>query len=545
MADTLRQVAVEILFEADERPLEKLKETFGELAKHIGIAGLTMGGIFEGLIKTVEHTSEVAEEIETIAKRVGLGVEELQKFQYAAKKLGQVTSDELTVGLQYFSRTLGDATVGSQTARQAMLRAGVDFSKFGGRVPTVGEALLLFSERLKAIQNPAVRLSVAADVLGARNQKLVSAFSSGARVMAEMGDEASKLGAILSEEAIESGVEFNHKIGALKSTINGIALAIGGALLPAVQELVVGFAKFLTANRGELIKSIAETFKALAMYVRWTAQFMQQLFTATNGFVRLVGGWKTIVRLAAAFAAIWIGGSILSSIGTFTSSIIAMGRAIQAVTSYSVLMNSVMLIGDGIAALIPIALGAGVVALGLIMEDLYQFATGGDSVIGRLVEGFKNLFPNLTGAFDGVMKGLDPLFDIINRLIEGTTTWKTLIMDVVGLITNLATMPIRGALGLFGAGLNAVGLDGAGNAVSRAQDMMTYSPLSGGPVASPASVASTTNTSAPRMDAQLNFQIGPGTSADQVARGAQTGLDQAFQGMVRGSARNVVSSGHQ
>lgn len=484
---TLREVAVKIFFSADPRPLDELNKSFTDLTKSIGLASLSVGAIFGGLVKTVEATSHFADETEKVSKRLGLGVEEFQKFAYAAKQTGDVSQEELVPALSHFVKVIGDAATGSKEARKNLATAGVDFAVFGDRLPTTGEALALVSERLKGIKNPAIQASVAADLFGRiAGPKLVGSLSVGADELARLGLEAEKAGAILGLEAIEAGAKFDKQLKKISASTKTLGRTIGAALLPVASELLESFNKLITESKGDLVKELAGAFEGLAHYVKIAGKFLFEVLKSINAIVRSIGGWKTLVKLVATFAAIWVSGSILASIGSTAAAVVTLINALNKAKIAAVALNLAM-------AAIPALIGAAFVAIGLIIEDIYRFFSGENSLLG-------------------VILGKDKGAELI-KTVEG----------FFFMIFNWADIAAQKIKGIFGGVASFLG----------------FGPTEATAARSSETNSSVANNQSNQFSADLTLNVGAGSSATEVAKGAQEGIEAAFQNMLKSSSFNL------
>lgn len=507
MAKTLREVAVKILFNADPTPINDVKKAIGGLTGALGLSALSVGGIFAGLVKVVENTTQFADEIETTAKRLGLTTTELQQFQAALKQTGNVAAEDTVSGLTFFTRVLGDAEVGSKSARHSLALAGVDFAKFGDRMPTTSEAIFMVAERMKAIQNPAIRASIAADLFGKMGgPRLVGALSAGAGAIADLGQKAKATGAVLDEEAIAAAVKADKVFKQLKGTSAGLARAIGGELLKSLLPTIEALQEFLVANKGEIVKEITGLFRAMGVYVRIAGKFLKEILVSFRGFAQIFGGIENVVKALAVMAAIFVSGKILVGIASTASAIVGLINLFQKATVAATLM-------DAAASAIPIAIGAAFAAIGLIIEDIYQFFSGGDSVLGLL----------LGDNAKEVMDQTEAFFAKIFGFIEGIAN-----LDITSVFSGIADALGSGSLSLF-PGLGGFAAAGPASA-----------PLPGGGLGATGGGGGQDVQDNRKLEANVSFTLGQGVPASQVAPEVQKGVEDAFQTILRTSSKNTA-----
>jgi hypothetical protein len=187
------------------------------------------------------------------------------------------------------------------------------------------------------------------------------------------------------------------------------------------------------------------------------------------------------------------------------------------------------------AAAIPIAIGAALILLGLIIEDVVAFFQGKDSITGLLLEGLEKNFPrvfeflktlkdmfvdtfnvaknlNLKEVFDGMVitakESADALFNAIVDPFVRAFTW---------IKSQVASIPFIGKIGSF--------FGGSGASAAPASTA-TPSPGAGGSV-------STTST----INAPVTVNVPPGTPPGQVAGAVRQGTQDAMNSMLRQTNR--------
>jgi hypothetical protein len=510
MAETLREVAVKILFDADPSPINEVKAAFGSLSKAIGISTLTVGGLFAGMVKVIESTTEFADETDKAAKRLGLTTTELQQFQFALKQTGDVAEGDTVTGLTFFTRVLGDAATGSKSARAALVAAGVDFDKFGGQIPSTSQALFMVSERLKAIQNPAVRASMAADLFGKMGgAKLVGALSVGSKAIADLGVKAQESGAILDGDAFDAAEKMDKVLKTLKGSALGLTRVIGGELLKSLEPTILAFQEFLQENKGEIVKNVTALFKALGVYVRITAKFLYETAKAMNGLAKAFGGLENVLKIAAVLTSLFVGGKILMGIQASAVAVVGLVNAMNAAGLSATLLQA-KIIG------VQLAIGAAFLAIGLIIEDVYRFFSGDKSVLGLI------LGDNAQSVLQETQKVFFAIFEFVDMVIAK-----------VSAIPDAFKAAFQTAQGFLGS------IPGIGKFFSAGTQAATAGPSSL-PV-SPAGGGSATNSTANNnMNATLNIALGQGVPASTVAPEVQKGVEDAFQSMIRTSSKNVA-----
>ncbi len=224
------------------------------------------------------------------------------------------------------------------------------------------------------------------------------------------------------------------------------AREIGKSLLPQAKALAKEFLAFLELNR-ELIKTRAVKFfkevgKAIIIVIKAIGAILSAVFDITEAF----GGLEKVVKLLiVAFLAL-VSFNLISLLGSAAVAVFSLVTAFETLGVAAALANAQML-------LIPLAIGLAIIATTLLLEDLFSFFTGKESVIGELLEIFKTKFPEAFQATKNILNAVITPFKILASVLE----------KIVGFVSVLKESKIVANIGSFLTGdeLIPAGVSGA------------------------------------------------------------------------------------
>lgn len=202
------------------------------IATVIGAAGLT------ALIKS---QVSAASAIKDTADRLQIGTDALQKYQFAAKMVG-TRAETLETAITKLNVKIGDGSYKYKNAE---------------------EALASIAEAMKNAKTSAERTAIVNDAFGAKlGAKMIPMLKDGAAGLKAMGDEAKRVGAILSKDTIEAA----DKLGDVLDTLFDV---ISKSFSKGFLDEVVGSTGdlrdiFTDPNFSESIKNIGGLFGDLA-----------------------------------------------------------------------------------------------------------------------------------------------------------------------------------------------------------------------------------------------------------------------------------------
>lgn len=388
-------------FDIDKKPLQELDaglNTIKATLKGIGIAVATTAGIigvllneagkqeqitvaFETLIGDAELAHETLADLHDFASRtpftipgieknakllLGMGIE-LGKLKPTLKALGDVSAG-LSVPLQRIALNYGQIrTQGKLTGRE--LR---DFAVAG--VPLLDELAKQFGKTKEQVTAMVSKGKVGfADV----EKAFITMTSAGGKFDNLMDKQSKTLKGLLSNA---------------EDFLIIFARELGQEILPMAKEIVHATLDWVQANR-ELIKAdLTKFLKILVGFFGDLIDFIATFKQALDGVVGLFGGWnKALKGTFKIFTAI-MGLGLVTGIGLVTKALWGLALGWKAVGVQALWANVKMM-------LIPAAIGAIVLAIALIAEDILAFSQGRDSVFGRMLGGLDSIFAAMKEKF--------------------------------------------------------------------------------------------------------------------------------------------------
>ncbi len=233
-------------------------ESWGRSVASIGakVAGLgaaitapftAAAGLFQNAGSELLHMSQ----------RTGASVEALSALSFAAEQAG-VSGEGLEHGLRHMQRSIAEASGGSAEAAAALTALGVPLRDLAGG-DAAGQVARL-ADGLAKVGDPAQRAALAMRLFGRGGTELLPLLNLGSAGIAELVNKAGALGVVMSTEDAVAADELRKSAAALWAQLKSAAVAVGSALVPALQELagwvspiVKGFADWLRNNKGLVI----------------------------------------------------------------------------------------------------------------------------------------------------------------------------------------------------------------------------------------------------------------------------------------------------
>lgn len=170
-----------------------------------------------------------------LAARTGMGVEQLQAFQLAAKLSGV---DDVTGAVQKLGVAIGQAAESGKT--EAFTKLGLNFQELQAMAPE--QQFQAIQQAIAALPTPAERAAAAVAIFGKSGVELLPLMSQN---LAEVEERMRRLGAIVSADQVEAIGSMNDALDMVKATLDGIVGQVIGNLAPVVESLANDFLAFV------------------------------------------------------------------------------------------------------------------------------------------------------------------------------------------------------------------------------------------------------------------------------------------------------------
>lgn len=328
----VRELIAHLGLEIDQASFEKGKAAIEAL--HLSFKAFAVGASVAAAGALVYFAKETAEAADAAGKLAQSTGLNNQFLQKLsyAADLADVSTEQLAVGLRHLAKS---------------------------GVKDVQKEVLKLADQFQQLPDDGAKVALAMDKFGRSGGALIPLLNGGAKSIEDLMQEAEDLGLVFSDEDSKAAEQFNDDTKRLSKSLTGLRNDIGRVLIPALNKLVNGMRAFMKALRGAL-----PTLKTFAAIVKLVA-------------VVAIAGLTT--ALLANISA------VITSISWYAAlSVAAIRSALSAAAAWAL-------------AALPFVVIAGLItALILLLEDLYQYLNGGQSMIGKLLPSFERFLFEFT-----------------------------------------------------------------------------------------------------------------------------------------------------
>lgn len=242
-------------FEVDNSKLNKVEQQLDSIKHRLEF--LAAAQIVKGLFELGERFAKFAEELHVAATSAGITAEEFQKLAFSAKQ-SAVEQGEMESSMKILSRRLYEARLGGAEAQKSFQLMGFSGEQVRG-FKTSQDALYAIADRFKNMKDPIEKAALAQQMMGRGSLHMVGFLSQGSKAIKEQGDEAQKLGLVLSGTQVEALVELEHALQKLWGLLQAIGATLAAQIAPSMKDAINSFIEFFRVNR-EIIQTNIKTW---------------------------------------------------------------------------------------------------------------------------------------------------------------------------------------------------------------------------------------------------------------------------------------------
>lgn len=400
----------------------------GNLALRLGtIAGLGGGGLL-GLTKM---TAEYGEQVLMASQRLGMSTAAFQRHAFAASQ-NAVQVEQFADAMRFLAANAVAAANGSEEMATWFRAAGVSVRDARGQIKGTDELFLELADAFARSSKEEEKVKVAQTLLGQSGARMIPLLNQGAAAIRRMGDEAERLGLVMSQDKIEQAEEFGDHLDVLGQVVRTVGLSIGSVLIPVIQPLVVRLTEWVAANReliavkvGEFVERVVDALPDLVEGARNVATGFQGVVEA----LRWAGETFGYAETAAVAVGLYLGGPLIGALANVTLAAALFGTSLGGVAlrlgalAFAPVVAAIgnfvtaLRAGQGAMAAFNLVLAAN--PIGATIAAVTALA-GAAYLIYRNWEPISGFF---TGLFDGIVGVVTGAVESIRRVWGGIAQW--------------------------------------------------------------------------------------------------------------------------
>lgn len=368
----LDSLFVKLGFQLDTDQLEQFKGQVAEARDTVFTLTAALAASAGAFALFVTSQAEAIDELGDFAEQEGVAIEALQELGHAAQLSGS-SLDAVKASVQGVNRVVGEAALGIGRGAMTFQKLHLQAKNADGTVKSFDQVLTEVADKMQGLSR---QESIAlAEKLGI-DRSLIPLLMKGSEEIQKLREEAQAFGVTTEESAAAAG-DLVDELDRSKFLIGALAKSIAVGFMPQIRNVIQGFRDWVMENRKVIKSGIERVIDVLTAIIGRLWSVLRAVGGAVADAVSWLLKFKVVILALGAAFGLLIGYQVV--------------KTIQAIVTAVRVATAAMMAFNGSVLLIPAAIGAIIVALGLLIDDWMTWRAGGDSVIGSLIEQFPEL----------------------------------------------------------------------------------------------------------------------------------------------------------
>ncbi|AUS97335.1 phage tail protein [Clostridium thermosuccinogenes] len=406
-------------------------EKLGGVLKGIGVAmgaalaaiGTAAVGAGKALVDMSVNSAAYADEILTASTVTGMSTDSLQAYKYAAE-LVDVSLDTLTGSMAKNVRSMSSARKGTGEVADAYRQLGISVTDANGNLRDSETVYWETIDALGKVSNETERDVLAMQIFGKSAQELNPLIAQGSAGIAELTEEAKRMGAVMSEDSLNAFGKFDDSIQRLKAGSAAAKNMLGTVLLPQLQiladdgvTLLGEFTRGLSEAGGDWTKISEVIGNTVGSLVNMLMENLPNLIQVGLDIVTSIGGAIVdnlpVIIDAAVQIVMTLLQALIDALPQITEGALQLVMALvqgiidnlPALEEAAVQMIATLAsgIGEALPELIPAVVEAIILIAEVLLDNMDKILDAAFQIIQGLAQGLLNALPKLIEALPRII----------------------------------------------------------------------------------------------------------------------------------------------
>ena len=285
----------------------KKSSTFGDTLKGVVTGGIIVKGleaianaakrVGREMIEAVKGAVTYADELVTLSNQTGIATDKLQEYKYMSE-LVDVSVETITGSMKKLTTNMYNANTAGGATANIFKQLGVEITDTNGNLRDNEDVFADVIDALGQMTDETERDAIAMKLFGKSAQELNPLIKAGGDTIAELADEAHRMGYVLDDEALAALVNVSDAFERMKNVSTMLKNQLAVALAPVIERL----AQVLTdlIQRIDWDKFAAQVGDLLTFIIDHAKLCAAGLALIAAGFVAVSIAASPIAAIAAA-----------------------------------------------------------------------------------------------------------------------------------------------------------------------------------------------------------------------------------------------------
>lgn len=256
-------------------------------------AGIAAGAIAGGtaLFGMATKAAESTDRIDKLSQKIGISRKGFQEWDFILSQSG-TDIEKMQVGLKTLVQRMGESADGTGKGAAAFDALGISATDLNGELRSQEEVFEDVVRKMQEMPEGAEKSQLAFELFGKAGLELMPLLNSTGGSVDELKQKAADLGIVLSDDAIDAGVQFTDTMDQMKRSIGAMGTEIGVAVMPIVQQA----AGWVIDHMPQIREVAGAVFTAVGDFVTTAVDVFKTYFLPVIEFVIewVKTNWPTI-----------------------------------------------------------------------------------------------------------------------------------------------------------------------------------------------------------------------------------------------------------
>jgi len=292
-----------------QRDLGKMNHMVNKATRSIESAFKTVGISIAGylsaraLLDFGRQSLDTADHISKLSQSVGISVEELSGFSFAAR-LADVDLDTIGKSVAKFNKYVAESADTTNKIDNAFAAMGISIRDSSGAIKDSGTLLGEVADKFAGYRDSATKTALAMEIFGKAGANMIPLLNAGSAGIQSMKDEAAKLGLVLSGDMARAAEEVNDNFTRIKAVFEGATNQIMAGLLPTLKDITETFIRVLgpTTDWTNVVAALSVVLQSAAGLLLLVKLGIDKIGEGISWVVKKYDDWTdAIARNTAAY----------------------------------------------------------------------------------------------------------------------------------------------------------------------------------------------------------------------------------------------------
>lgn len=391
----VRELVTKLGFEVDTKNIVKFERSIDNFKKKVeGLSGalsaakkgvIALAASATGLSVLAVNTAKAAKSTELLAEQLGITTKDLQELELVAKNSID-DFDGLEKSFMAFNSVLKTSSSTSNEATKEIQSLGISISGLDGQLKQSKDLYFEVAHAVGKVRDENKKLYLSRKLFGQSNTELVKILSEGNEAYVKRREEVLKLSYVIDSKGLKASEELAKSWRRFGIIIDNVKKELSIKFIPVFNKFLQSFEKWFIVNKEIISQSITGFINILSGTFSALGTVINTILKPIKYLIDLFGGLENTIRVLGVALTIVLAPSILASakaVGVLTASLLA----------------------NPLTWWISLLAAAGV-AIGLLVDDLYNFANGAESATKDVLK----YFFDFEGTFEDIINNITSFF---------------------------------------------------------------------------------------------------------------------------------------